>query len=150
MTDADAAGGGRTIAAVRLASGALGLLLIGVGVRLLWSGTADGTPGQVAGWLVGTLLAHDLLLAPLVSLIGLALPAGRWRGPLRGGLLAAGALVLVALPPLLRAGSPRYPTSLPLDYPRGLLISLAAVALAVMLIRRPRWRGAGQRGEPPR
>ncbi len=140
----------------RLTAGGLGLLLIGVGVRLLWVDTADGTPGQVAGWLLGTLPAHDLLLAPLVLLIGFALPtAGRWRGPLRGGLLTAGALFLVALPPLLRADSARYPTSLPLDYPRGLLISLTAVALAVVLIRwrrwrEPRWRGAGRRGRPPR
>ncbi|MEO3752978.1 hypothetical protein [Streptomyces sp. B6B3] len=130
------------------ARGALGLvgcgLLVWGGWLLLGETDADSLRG-VAYWLLAALLAHDLLLAPLVLLLGLALGrTGGARRALRAGLLAAGCVTLVALPPLLRPGTPRNPTELPLDYPRNLLgillaVALAtAVALAVAVARRSR------------
>lgn len=121
--------GTRALLAGQLALGAAGLLLLGAGVRLLWTATDPGTPARVGGWLLGALLAHDLLLAPFVLLVGLAVRRTPGRRALRAGLLTGGCLVLVALPPLLRRDDARYPTSLPLDYPRGLAVALAVVAL---------------------
>jgi hypothetical protein len=117
---------------MRIALGLGGLAMAGVGAWVLLVDAASQTPGQVAVWLAGAVAVHDLLLAPLVLLLGLAvrpllrvLPV---RGALRGALLAAGCATLIALPPLLRPGTPRNPTVLPLDYGRNLLIVLLAVA----------------------
>jgi hypothetical protein len=116
-----------------------GLVVMGAGVRLLVVETNPETPGQVAAWLAGAVVVHDLLLAPLVLAVGLALRSLPFRGPARGGLLVAGCLTLVALPPLLRPGTPRNPTVLPLDYGRHLTLLLAVVAagaVAVALVSR--------------
>ena len=85
---------------------------------------------------------HDALLAPLVTVVGLALawllPA--WlRGPVAAALALSG-LVLLFSYPLLRAFGrrPSNPTILPHDYTHNVLFVLAAiwsVALAVVLVR---------------
>ncbi|MBR7678485.1 hypothetical protein KDA82_37075, partial [Streptomyces daliensis] len=126
---------------MRVSLGVTGTALLAVGVWLLASGTREGTAGWTALWLAGAVGVHDLLLAPLVLLCGLllrrALPRGG-RGVLRGGLITAGCLTLVALPVLLRPGVPRNPTVLPLDYPRGWALTLVATVLitaCVLLVR---------------
>jgi hypothetical protein len=54
-------------------------------------------------WLVGLLLVHDLVVAPLVHLVGRCLrdhaPAA-WRWPLQLGLVTSGVLVLASVPVL--------------------------------------------------
>jgi hypothetical protein len=77
------------------------------------------------------------------------------RGALRGGLLVAGCATLIALPPLLRPGTPRNETVLPLDYERNLLIVLLAVAAGMLaaaalppLTRALRTRRGGPRPRP--
>jgi hypothetical protein len=139
--------------------GAVGVVIAAAGVRLLVVDTAPGTVFPVATWLMGAVALHDLLLAPLVLLAGFALrrplsgagagagadgasgstgtgsaARGAVAGPLRAGLLVAGCLTLVALPVLLRPGTPRNATALPLDYPRNWALLTAGVLVATLLM----------------
>ncbi|MGG2461501.1 hypothetical protein ACO0M4_17035 [Streptomyces sp. RGM 3693] len=118
-----------TTTRIRYALGLLGATGMAVGVLLV---TGTGWAGHVAAWLAGAVVLHDGVLAPLVLGAGLPLtgPAGRRgpvRGAVRGALIAAGALTAVALPALFRPGAPANSSVLPLDYPRGWLVSVLAV-----------------------
>ncbi|MDT0444981.1 hypothetical protein [Streptomyces johnsoniae] len=135
--------------AARLVLGAAGLLLLAAGVRLLITGGPADAPRQVAVWLAGAVVLHDLALAPLVLAAGLVVRRLPARRAVRGGLIVAGCLTLVALPPLLRPGEPRNATALPLDYGRNLVLLLAATALAAAAAaawRRARRPGPGGPG----
>ncbi|SOD59155.1 hypothetical protein SAMN06297387_101509 [Streptomyces zhaozhouensis] len=129
---------------LRWTLGLLGVAAMLAGARLLVAGTPPGTPLDVALWLAGAVMAHDLLLAPLVLLVGAVV----WRLPerraLRGALLTIGCVALITLPILLRPGPPRNATVLRLDYPLNLLGVVAAVLLAASAlvgVRRARRRG---------
>ncbi|WSM87752.1 hypothetical protein OIF68_37795 [Actinacidiphila glaucinigra] len=119
------------VSVTRLLTGAVGLVLAGVGGCLLVE-VRDVT--GVLIWLGGAVLLHDVLIAPLVLLIGSALVRGCVRGAVRGALLVGGALTAVALPVLLRPGKPANPSVLPLDYPRNWLVTLLAVAVVAALV----------------
>jgi hypothetical protein len=91
-------------------------------------------------WLVGLLLVHDFVVAPLVHLAGRRLrdraPAG-WRWPLQLGLVTSGVLVLASVPVLYgvgRATQPGNASVLPGNYPRALAGVLLAVWLGVLTI----------------
>ncbi|MEU7339564.1 hypothetical protein [Streptomyces sp. NPDC007074] len=105
--------------------GAAGVALLGEGGSLLLD-VRDLT--DVLVWMGGAVVLHDALIAPLVLLAGPVLIRGGVRGPVRGALVVAGALTVVALPVLLRPGRPANSSVLPLDYPRNLLIAWATVA----------------------
>jgi uncharacterized membrane protein YhaH (DUF805 family) len=107
-------------------------------------------------WLVGLLLVHDFVLAPLVLLAGRRLrdrapEARRW--PLQVGLITSGVLVLASIPVLYgvgRATQPHNASVLPGHYPLALAGVLALVWLGVLAVgilgllqRHPR------DGEPP-
>ena len=86
-------------------------------------------------WLVGLLLVHDLMLAPLAQLTGRRLrdraPAS-WRWPLQLGLVTSGVLVLASVPVLVGVGRRTQPGNtsvLPGNYP----LALAAVLILVWL-----------------
>ncbi|WP_327327070.1 hypothetical protein OG735_34635 [Streptomyces sp. NBC_01210] len=121
---------------IRVLAGAAGVAFMGVGASLLLD-VRDLT--GVLVWLGGAVVLHDALIAPLVLLVGLVLVCGGVRGPVRGALLVAGALTVVALPVLLRPGRTANSSVLPLDYPRNWLIALVAVATVaafVLTVRR--------------
>ncbi|MGW4160605.1 hypothetical protein [Streptomyces sp. NPDC004788] len=133
----------RTTRVLRYAVGGLGLVLMGLGARLV---AAEPDPLGVLVWLAGAVVLHDGILAPLVFGIGLLLVGRRQRGLSRGVLLVAGTVVLVTLPLLVRPGAPPNPSALPLPYGRNLAIVLAGVAVAaglLYLVRR--WRARPQR-----
>ncbi|MFK4227616.1 hypothetical protein [Streptomyces sp. NPDC019890] len=129
---------------MRIATGALGIVLMAVGATLLATG---GQIKDVALWLAGAIVLHDGIIAPLVLGIGLLLAAVPARGAVRGALVVAGCLTMVALPVLLRPGRPTNPSALPLDYLRNWLLVLAAVAVltAVLLLARRLWRRVPRR-----
>ncbi|MGW7358556.1 hypothetical protein ACWGI0_18475 [Streptomyces sp. NPDC054802] len=130
---------------MRTALGAAGLALMAVGLYLLVTG---GQFKDVALWLAGAVVLHDLLVAPLVLAVGLLLALLPARGLLRGALVTAGCLTVIALPVLLAPGTPHNPSVLPLDYPRNWLLTLAAVAAvtaAVLVGRRLRGRARERR-----
>lgn len=103
---------------------------------------------EVARWTVGLAVIHDLVVAPAVCVIGLAvsrvLPV-RVRAPVQGGLIVS-ALVTITAWPVYRVGVPLAdnPSILPGDYGRGLLVvlsliwfvTLALVARALVVGRR--------------
>jgi hypothetical protein len=130
-----------------------------------WIGLALGTPVMlygafelvhqagwpraidVATWLGGGLLLHDLVLVPIV--LALVWAIGRVappvvRAPLRVGVLGSALIIAIAWPALRGYGDrPDNPTVHPLDYGSAVLTALAilwvAVALwsLVALLRRP-------------
>jgi hypothetical protein len=120
------------------------MAFMGAGVSLLVD-VRDLT--GVLIWLGGAVLLHDALIAPLVLLVGLVLVRGGARGPVRGALVVAGALTVVALPGLLRPGRTANSSVLPLDYPRNWLIALAAVATVTVLVLAA--RGLARRWRSP-
>ncbi|PKV88835.1 hypothetical protein [Streptomyces sp. TLI_146] len=115
----------------RYAVGALGLALMGLGVSLVWA----QSPWDVAVWLVGSIVLHDGLVAPLVLLVGVGVALTRpgVRGPVRAALVTAGCLTAIALPVILRPGPYKNATVLPLDYVRNWLVSLGVVGVAAGL-----------------
>lgn len=121
---------------MRIVTGALGLALMAVGATLLLTG---GQLKDVALWLAGAIVLHDGIIAPLVLGVGLLLAAVPARGTVRGALVVAGCLTMIALPPLLRPGAPTNPSALPLDYLRNWLLVLAAVAVATGAVLAVRW-----------
>ena len=127
---------------LRVIAGTAGVALMGVGAFLLMDvrDLAD-----VLVWLGGAVVLHDVVIAPVVLLVGLLLVRGGVRGPVRGGLLVAGALTTVALPVLLRPGRTANSSVLPLDYPRNWLIALVAVAMVTALRLAVRGFGRGRR-----
>lgn len=116
----------------RFAVGALGLTLMGLGVSLVWA----QAPWDVAVWLVGAIVLHDGLIAPLVLLLGLGVALTRpgVRGPLRAALMTGGCLTAIALADILRPGPRNNATVLPLDYVRNWLVLLGVVALGAGLV----------------
>ncbi|WP_250302511.1 hypothetical protein [Streptomyces sp. A 4/2] len=146
----------------RWASGVLGVALMGVGVMLV---VGTGDMGSVAVWLAGAIVLHDGLIAPLVLGAGLLWGGtrargpvrgpvrgrvrgsvrGRVRGPVRGAFTVAGCLTMVALPVLLRPGTPANSSVLPLDYVRGWLLSLGAVVVVTGAVIGVRVLRRGQR-----
>ncbi|MFG2127096.1 hypothetical protein ACGFNV_04780 [Streptomyces sp. NPDC048751] len=127
---------------LRVTAGIAGVALMAVGVSLLMD--VRDLPGVLV-WLGGAVVLHDLLIVPVVLLVGLVLVRGGVRGPVRGALLVAGALTTVALPVLLRPGKTANSSVLPLDYPRNWLIAMVAVATATALWSALRRFGRGRR-----
>lgn len=118
----------------RFAIGALvGLSVVGFGLAGLLRNSALTHPGNWASWLVGSLLAHDALLAPALVGFGAGLTLlvrGPARPALQATLTVAGITALFAIPVLLAKGrQPGNRSILPLDYPRNLAIVLGAIAL---------------------
>ena len=79
----------------------LGAACAAVGVRSLLQEAHDAPPIVTVKWVVGLALAHDLVLVPVVLLVGVAvrrLGPDRDRSLVTGGLLVSGVLALVAWP----------------------------------------------------
>ena len=103
----------------------------------LWS-MREFEIGQVRSavvWLVGGVVAHDLVLAPVVVVLGVVtgrIAPGRWRVPLVVVFVVWGSLTLIVLPALSGLGvRPDNPSLLDRAYlPAWLLLSVLA-ALAV-------------------
>ena len=130
---------------------AVGWLIIGYGVRGLLHHHVDTRPANLARFAVGGALVHDLVLAPAVTLLGVAVtrvvPASI-RAVVQGAMIVSGMLMLFAWP-LVRgyAHVLHNPSSLPHNYTANLAVALAGVwsvaaVLAVLSWRRQRARAA--------
>lgn len=128
--------------AARLAVGALGVAATAYGlVLLLGLGTDQLVPVLV--WVVGGVVAHDGLIAPLVVALGVLAAVrapSRWRIPLLWALVVLGPLTLVAVPVLGRFGAKAdNPTLLDRPYWLGYAMIVSVVlALAAVAARRRR------------
>jgi hypothetical protein len=118
----------------RLAVGALGLAALAYGVVLMLE-TGRTNIGRTLVWLVGGVVAHDGVLAPVtIAVMVIAsrlLPRGL-RGPAAVGFVVLASLTLLAVPVLGRFGARAdNPTLLDRDYTAGWLVAAAIVLVAV-------------------
>ena len=136
--------------AIRMVLGTLGAAGAAYGLLLL-VGLGPAQVSSVLGWVVGGVLAHDGILAPLVVVLGVA-AAGRaptWlRAPLLWALVVLGPLTLVAVPVLGRFGAKADNPTL-LDRPywlgyAGVVGLVVAVTIIAAVRRRPAERSAPQ------
>ena len=122
----------------------VGWAVMGYGVWGFLSNHRSTVPARTVWWIVGTAVAHDAIVAPLVTLVGLLLAARlpRWaRGPVAAAVAATGVVLLVSYPQLRHFGRRAdNPSILPLDYPRNVALVLGViwVAAAVGLVIRHR------------
>ena len=122
-------------------SAAVGWAVIGWGIAGIFRHSVDTRPANLATFVVGGALLHDLVVAPLVILAGVliarAVPA-RARGPVQAALAVSGMVALFSWPLVRAYGlAANNPTSLPHNYALGLLVVLGVVwataAAAVVL-----------------
>jgi hypothetical protein len=123
-------------------SAAVGWAVIGWGVFGIFSNSLDTRPANLAKFVVGGALLHDLLVAPVLILAGVliarAVPT-RARGPVQAALVITGTVALFSWPLVRAYGlAANNPTSLPHNYGLNLLIVLGvvwAVAAAAVLLK---------------
>jgi len=126
-------------------SAAAGWAIIAVGLRGILQNSIDTRPGNLARFVVGGALLHDLVVAPLVIVaavvVGRAVP-GRARAVVQGALVVSAVVALFSYPLVRAYGlAANNPTSLPHDYATNLLVVLGVVwataaALVVVRLRR--------------
>lgn len=132
--------------AVRVLLGAVGVAAMGWGAWLLVTTTQPDDVLGLAVWMLGLIVLHDAVLAPLI--VAAAFVARRFGARvgwsdlaivqgavLTGALLTA---VAVSISAKQRIGA-RNDSVLPLDYDAGLAIAWAAIAVvtvAVLVLRR--------------
>ena len=125
-------------------SAALGWAVIGVGLRGIVHNHVDTRPGELARFVVGGALVHDLVVAPAVIVAGVvvarAVP-GRARAVVQAALVVNAVVALFAYPLVRAYGlAANNPTSLPHDYAANLLGVLGVVwaVAAVVVLKRLR------------
>lgn len=127
----------------------IGTAMMGWGVRGYLEAVDDGaTRLDLARWLVGADLAHDLLVAPAVLAIAWLVHrlVPPWaRPPVQAGLVVSATVLVLAWLPLHRTAEPvGNPTIQPLDYPTATLWALAIVwAIPGIVLARRGWRRLG-------
>jgi hypothetical protein len=109
----------------------LGLPVMLFGVRGALLDARDTHPAELGRWLVGSAVAHDLVLLPIVGALAWALhratPGRAWPA-VRGGAIVVGTLALVSWPYAAGYGaSAGNPSLLPRDYVLGPLLAGAAI-----------------------
>lgn len=114
---------------------ALGLPVIGYGLRGAIVDAADTHPPELARWVIGTALVHDLVVVPLAAAVALVVrrytPPFAWP-PVRAGLAATAILALVGWPFVRGYGDdPTNPSLLPRNYGVGLAAAIGVVWVAV-------------------
>lgn len=106
--------------------------------------SADTHPRSLGIWVIGSLLVHDLVVAPVVFLVGtfvrrtVPAPAGTW---VRAAMIVTAILVLISIPVIGRFGARRdNPTLLPRDAGTGLLLAVGVVWLLACIAMVIAWR----------
>ena len=123
-------------------SAAVGWAVIAWGLRGIFEHSLDTRPANLARFVVGGALLHDLIIAPLIIgagvLLARAVP-GRARAVVQGALAVSGIVALFSYPLVRGFGlAANNPTSLPHNYAAGLLVVLGvvwAVAAAIVAVR---------------
>lgn len=131
-------------------SAAAGWALIAIGLRGVFEHTIDTRPADLARFVVGGALVHDLVVAPVVLLLALVVSRAvprRARPVVQAALVITAAVTLFSYPLVRMYGRATHnPTSLPRDYAHNLLLVLGlvwAAAAAAVLIRLRRARSLG-------
>jgi hypothetical protein len=128
---------GRGVRAARAVLLVVGVALIGVGGWVLTDTVSPTRYGGLLVWLIGAVLAHDAVIAPVVA--GVALLVGRTGRRVRPAVIAivqVGVVVgvvlsLIAVPEIVaKARGPKNDTVLPFDY--GARLGVAWLVVAVL------------------
>lgn len=131
-------------------SAVAGWAIIAVGLRGIFQNSLDTRPANLAKFVVGGALLHDLVFAPLVLIAAVILAKvvpGRARATVQGALLVSGVLALFSYPLVRAYGlAANNPTSLPHNYATNLAVVLglvwgAATLIVILQIRRTGARG---------
>lgn len=130
---------------------AAGWAVVLAGVRGIVEVSIDTRPADLARFVAGGILLHDLVVAPLVVLAGVAvarLVPGPIRPAIQGALVASAIIALFAFPLVRGYGrAANNPTSLPHDYAANLAAVLAAVWAVAAVAAVVRVRHRRQRAE---
>jgi hypothetical protein len=124
------------------ASAAAGWAVIGFGLRGILQHSIDTRPSNLARFVVGGALLHDLVVAPIVVVAGVVLARavpGRARAAVQAALVVTAIVALFSYPLVRAYGlAANNPTSLPHNYAANLLIVLGVVwaVAAVAVLRR--------------
>jgi hypothetical protein len=137
-------------------SAAVGWAVIAAGLRGIVTNSLDTRPANLARFVVGGALLHDLIVAPVVILLGVVLartvpPAA--RAAVQAALAITGIVALFSYPLVRAYGLAAHnPTSLPHNYGRNLLLVLGLVwaVAAAAAIRRLRATGRSGSSAPAR
>jgi hypothetical protein len=125
-------------------SAAVGWAVIGWGLFGILSNRLDTRPSNLARFVVGGALLHDLLVAPLAILAGVLVSRavrGRARGPVQAALVVSAVVALFSWPLVRAYGlAANNPTSLPHNYGRNLVIVLVAVWAVTAVVTALRYR----------
>jgi hypothetical protein len=125
-------------------SAAAGWAVIAVGLRGIFTNSLDTRPANLARFVVAGALLHDLLVAPVVIVLAVALARNvprRARAAVQAALAVSGIVALFSYPLVRAYGLATHnPTSLPHNYAANLLVVLGVVwavaaAVAVRQIR---------------
>jgi hypothetical protein len=135
---------------------ALGLAVMGFGIYGMWvhqgSGLLDVRLRPMLTWMIGAIILHDVVLAPLTLATGRGLRGIRprvLRAPLQVGLAATLLVTLLAFPLVRGYGArPGDPSRLPLDYAVGYGALLGVIWLACAAWAWRRGRRGGDGGQP--
>ncbi|CAN5384618.1 hypothetical protein BH10ACT8_BH10ACT8_21860 [soil metagenome] len=125
---------GRSDGIIRLALGTVGVLVIGYGALRIFQQSRYTHPFKLGEWLIGSLLVHDVIIAPVVLGIGALLTRfvpSRPRAFIQGGLITAGLVSALGVILIKRQGKTASPALalLQQNYTRNLLILLGLIAL---------------------
>ena len=128
-------------------SAAAGWAVIAFGLRGIFQHSIDTRPADLARFVVGGALLHDLVVAPLVILAGVLVARyvrARSRAVVQAALVVSGVVALFSYPLVRAYGlALNNPTSLPHNYARNLLVVLGVVwAVAAIAVAR-RLRSSG-------
>lgn len=117
---------------------AIGWAAIAFGLWSLVQRAGATRPIVFAGWFLGLLVLHDLVVVPIVLALGVVLRGRvppRMRGAISGAIAATGILVVVSVPALAGFGiQPDNPSLLPRNYPFGLAAVLVVVWVATTVV----------------
>ncbi len=120
----------------RVAFGAVGVLVICYGALRLLQDSKDTKPFEVAKWLVGAVVIHDGILAPITVGIGWLITRyvpGRARAYVQSALATAAMVSVVAWPLIHRRGKSEPGTTLERqNYGVNLAIVLGIIAAAAI------------------
>lgn len=147
MTAGTVAGDGHRAGPLFWLSAAAGWGVIGFGLWGILENSLDTRPSNLARFVVGGALLHDLLVAPVVILLGVLLARavpGRARAVVQAALVISGVLALFSYPLVRAYGlAANNPTSLPRNYALNLTIVLGVVwaVAAAMVFRKLRRAG---------
>lgn len=128
---------------------AIGWAIIAVGLRGILTHRLDTRPANLAKFVIGGALIHDLVVAPVVIVAAVVLARvlpGRARAAVDGALLVTAALALFSYP-LVRAYARviHNPTSLPRNYTANLVLVLGVVWVVTAVVVVVRLRSGGRR-----